>query len=241
MNIDTNPIFKKTKNFDEALAFDKIKSSHFLPAIEGSIQTAKILIEEIEFSNDTPTFKNTVLALENASEHLDTAASAYYHLFSSEAGKEIEDLSQKINPMLAEFSNDIYLNETIFEKISEIENNCSHNSKEEKRLIKVYYRKFVRNGANLSLEDKEKLRDVDSKLSALSPQFSSNVRKATNQYELWIENKDDLKGLPQIAIDTASEAASSKGGKDKWLFTLQFPSMLPIMKFLDNRELRKEI
>jgi len=241
MSIDSNPIFKKNTNFDGALAFDKMEAKHFLPAIENSIKIAKILIEEIELSSDTPTFKNTILALENASEYIDIAASAYYHLFSSEAGKEIEDLSQKISPMLAEFSNDIYLNEGIFDKISEIENNCTHNSKEEKRLIKVYYRKFVRNGANLNPEDKEKLRDIDSKLSTLSPKFSSNVRKATNDYELWIENKDDLKGLPQTAIDTASETAASKGGEGKWLFTLQFPSMLPIMKFLENRELRKEM
>ena len=103
MSIESNPIFKKNTNFDDALAFDKIQSSHFLPAIEDSIKMAKILIEEIEFSNDTPTFKNTILALEDASEHLDKAASAYYHLFSSEAGKEIESLSQKISPMLADF------------------------------------------------------------------------------------------------------------------------------------------
>lgn len=241
MNINDNPIFKKNTNFDDSIAFDRIESKHFLPAIEGSIKMAKILIEDIELSSDVPTFKNTILALENASEYLDKAASAYYHLFSSEAGKEIENLSQKISPMLADFSNDIYLNESLFDKISEIENNCSHNTKEERRLIKVYYRRFVRNGANLDISDKEKLREIDTKLSALSPQFSSNVRKATNNFELWIENKNDLKGLPQMAIDAASEAALSKGESKKWLFTLQFPSMLPIMKFLDNRELRMKM
>ena len=241
MNIESNPIFKKNTNFDGALAFDKIQSNHFLPAIEDSIKMAKILIEEIEFSSDTPTFKNTILALEDASEHLDKAASAYYHLFSSEAGKEIESLSQKISPMLADFSNDIYLNEVIFDKISEIENNCNHNTKEEKRLIKVYYRRFVRNGANLETDQKEKLRKIDSKLSSLSPQFSSNVRKATNDFELWIADEKDLKGLPQIAIETASEAAAKKGKEGEWLFTLQFPSMLPIMKFLENRDLRKKM
>ena len=241
MDINNNPIFKKNTNFDEALPFDKIKAEHFIPAIESSIQMAKIFIDEITASKETPTFENTVLALENASEHLDTAASAYYHLFSSEAGKEIEELSQKISPMLAEFSNDIYLNDKLFERISEIENNCNSSTKEEKRLIKVYYRRFVRNGAALGGDDKKKLREIDSKLSSLSPQFSSNVRKATNNYELWIDNVDDLKGLPQMAIDSAAEEASSKGKKGQWLFTLQFPSMLPIMKFLEKRELREQM
>ena len=201
---------------------------------------AKILIEEIEFSSDTPTFKNIFLHLKMLRNTL-IRPHHYYHLFSSEAGKEIESLSQKISPMLADFSNDIYLNEVIFDKISEIENNCNHNTKEEKRLIKVYYRRFVRNGANLEADQKEKLRKIDSKLSSLSPQFSSNVRKATNDFELWITDEKDLKGLPQIAIDTASEAAAKKGKEGEWLFTLQFPSMLPIMKFLENRDLRKKM
>ena len=166
MDINNNPIFKKNTNFDEALPFDKIKAEHFIPAIESSIQMAKIFIDEITASKETPTFENTVLAIENASEHLDMAASAYYHLFSSEAGKEIEELSQKISPMLAEFSNDIYLNDKLFERISEIENNCNSNTKEEKRLIKVYYRRFVRNGAALGRDDKKKLREIDSKLSS---------------------------------------------------------------------------
>ena len=236
-----NPIFNKNKNFDEAVAFDLLKPEHFLPAIKESIKIANIYINEIASSVEHPTFENTILTLENSSEYLDIASSAYYHLFSAEADEELESLSEKISPLLAKFENDLYLNKNLFVKILHVDNNSSGNSKEEQRLIKVYLRRFVRNGADLNDKNKEKLRKIDKKLSSLSPKFSSNLRKATNKYELWIDKKKDLKGLPQMAIDAAKEAAISKKKKEKWLFTLQFPSMMPVMKFLENRKLRKEI
>ena len=241
MNINNNPIFKKNTNFDEAFPFDKIKAEHFIPAIEYSIQMSEILIDEIASSNELPNFKNTIIALENCSKYLDIATSAYYHLFSAEANKEIEELSQKISPMLAEYSNNIYLNKALFKRISKIEEESGFYGKEEARLIKVYYRRFVRNGAALNAEKKEELREIDAALSSLSPQFSSNVRKATNKYELWIDNKKDLEGLPEMIVKSAAEEALSRGKKGKWLFTLQFPSMMPLMKFLKNREIREQV
>ena len=236
-----NPIFSKNKNFDEAAPFDTLKTEHFLPAIKESIKIANIYIDEIASSGEHPTFENTILALENSSEHLDTASSIYYHLFSAEAGEELESLSEEISGLLAKFSNDLYLNKDLFEKILHVDNNSSGNSKEEQRLIKVYLRKFIRNGADLNDEDKDKLREIDSKLSALSPKFSSNLRQAINKYELWIDKEEDLDGLPQMAIDAAKEAATSKKKKNKWLFTLQSPSMIPVMRFLKNRALRQDI
>ena len=107
MKIDNNPFFKKNKNFDEAMPFDKLEPGHFLPGIEQAIKIAQININEIASSNDEPSFDNTVLAIENSAEHLDTISSAYYHLFSAEAGREIEELSEKISPLLAKFSNDL--------------------------------------------------------------------------------------------------------------------------------------
>ena len=241
VSINSNPIFKKNKNFDEAFPFDKIESKHFVPAIEYSIQMSEISIEEITSSGESPTFENTIIALENSSEYLDIATSAYYHLFSAEANKEIEELSQKISPMLAEYSNNLYLNKPLFKRIAKIEEDSNSYGKEEERLIKVYYRRFVRNGAALSSGRKEELREVDLELSSLSPQFSSNVRKATNDYELWISDKKDLEGLPEMAISAAAEEASSRGKEGQWLFTLQFPSMIPLMKFAKNREIREQV
>ena len=241
MNINNNPIFKKNTNFDEAFPFDQIKVEHFLPAIEHSIQLAEININEIATSKDTPTFENTILALENSSEHLDISTSIYYHLFSSNASDEIEKLASKISPILANFSNNIYLNKNLFKRISKIEEDSNSYAKEEARLIKIYYRRFVRNGAALNLEKKEKLRDIDSELASLSPKFSTNVRSATNDFELLISDKKDLEGLPKTAIDSAAEEAEGKNQKGKWLFTLDFPSMMPVMKYLKNREIREKM
>ena len=241
MNINNNPIFQKNTNFDEAFPFDRIEAKHFIPAIEYGIQMSEIIIEEIVSNSEPPTFENTIIALENSSEYLDIATSVYYHLFSAEANKEIEELSQKISPMLAEYSNNIYLNKKLFKRIAKIEEDSNSFGKEEARLIKIYYRRFVRNGAALNDEKKEQLREIDSSLSSLSPQFSSNVRKATNNYELWIDNEKDLDGLPEMVRNAAAEEASNRGQDKKWLFTLQFPSMVPFMKFSKKRELREEV
>ena len=241
MNINNNPIFQKNTNFDEAFPFDRIEAKHFIPAIEYGIQMSEIIIEEIVSNSEPPTFENTIIALENSSEYLDIATSVYYHLFSAEANKEIEELSQKISPMLAEYSNNIYLNKKLFKRIAKIEEDSNSFGKEEARLIKIYYRRFVRNGAALNDEKKEQLREIDSSLSSLSPQFSSNVRKATNNYELWIDNEKDLDGLPEMIRNAAAEEASNRGQDKKWLFTLQFPSMVPFMKFSKKRELREEV
>ena len=241
MSINNNPFFQKNINFDEAIPFDIIKADHFVPAIKEAIKLAKIYIEEISYSSEAPTFENTVLALENSSEYLEIVASTYYHLFSAEGDKKIEELSQEISPMMSEFSSDIYLNESLFDRIEEIKNRNKNLSKEDSRLVHVYYRRFVRNGAGLEEKGKESLRKIDTDLSSLSPQFSTNLRKAINKYELWIKNKKDLKGLPERAIDTAKEEAKSKGKKDAWLFTLQFPSMIPILQFADNRKIRENI
>ena len=170
-----NPIFSKNKNFDEAAPFDLLKTEHFLPAIKESIKIANIYIDEIASSGEHPTFDNTILALENSSEHLDIASSIYYHLFSAEAGEELESLSEEISGLLAKFSNDLYLNKNLFEKILHVDNNSSGNSKDEQRLIKVYLRKFIRNGADLKEEDKDMLRKIDSDLSALSPYTDPNL------------------------------------------------------------------
>ena len=241
MNINNNPIFKKNNNFDEAFPFNEIKAEHFLPAIKHSIQLAEMNIDEIADSSESPTFENTVLALENSSEYLDTATSIYYHLFSSKATDEIEKLAEKISPMLADFSNNIYLNNNLFKRIAKVEEDSNSYGKEEARLIKVYYRRFVRNGAALNAEKKEKLREIDSELASLSPKFSTNVRNATNNFELVITDKKDLEGLPKTAIDAAHEEAALKNQKGKWLFTLDFPSMMPVMKYLKNRTLREKM
>ena len=117
MKTENNPFFKSNKNFDQAIPFNDLKAEHFLPGIKKAIQIAEINILEIVDSYEEPSFKNVILALENSSELLDRISSTYYHLFSAEAGEEIESLAQEVSPLLAKFSNDIYLNKKLFKKI----------------------------------------------------------------------------------------------------------------------------
>ena len=131
---------------------------------------------------------------------MDTATRTYYHLFGSESDQNFKDLSDKISPMLAEFENNLYLNEKLFKRIEVVfRNKHLLEDEEDIRLTEVTYNDFVKNGAALNVTDKAKLRDIDKNLSTLSPQFSKNTLNATNEFELWLDKKD-LDGLPNMLL-----------------------------------------
>ena len=238
-----NPFFKDFKLPYDAVPFNKFKTEDFIPAIEKSIEIALDKIEAIVKNDDSPNFKNTILKLETCSEELDYVMSVYWHLFGSESDKDLKELAEKISPMGSKFQNDILLNSDLFKKIKFVYNNKKNEEldKEDLRLIEVTYKNFIRNGADLNHTDKEKIRKIDERLSMLSPQFSNNVLNAQNKYELWIEEEKDLAGLPDSSINMAKEEAKQKGQSNKWLFTLQYPSMGPFLNYAKNRELRKEL
>ena len=238
-----NPFFTDYKLPYDAVPFNKFKTDDFIPAVEKSIKLTMNRINEIVNNNDTPNFKNTILAFETSEEELDYVMSIYWHLFGSESSQELKSLAEKISPMGSKLKNDILLNSKLFNKIKIVYQNKDNENLDEEdiRLIDVTYKSFVRNGADLNEEDKEKIREIDQRLSILSPQFSNNVLNAQNKYELWIDNEKDLEGLPESSISMAKEAAKQKNQPNKWLFTLQYPSMGPFLSYAKNRELRKEI
>ena len=169
--------------------------------------------------------------------------SVYWHLFGSESGEDLKSLAEKIGPMGSKFSNDILLNTKLFDKIKHVYEN-QHNEnldEQDERLIEVTYKRFTRNGASLNEDEKNKIRKIDEKLSLLSPKFSNNVLKAQNQYERWVEDEADLEGLPDSSVSMAKHEAKQKGQPNKWLFTLQYPSMGPFLSYASNRELRKQM
>ncbi len=237
--------YAKTKTFnlrEDAFPFDKIKVEHYLPAVDEGIRLAKLNIEKIKSDSAEPNFENTMLAMETASEVLDQVTSCYFGMFSAEGSPELQALAPEISKKLAEFQSDISLDEKLFERIKKL-----HDKKpgglnpEQAKLLEKTFKGFTRNGALLSAEKKEILRKIDQELASLSPQFSENVLKATNAFELWIDNKEELKGLPDSAIEAAAHDAEKKGKPGKYLFTLQAPSFLPVVQYADNRELRKKI
>jgi len=222
--------------------FSQIKNEDYLPAIKKEIQNTKMEIDVICSNSESPTFENTIEALEYTGEQLDRITSIFFNLNSAETNEEIQKLAQKISPLLSEFGNDIRLNEVLFKRIKTIWDNKQELSltKEQSMLLEKTYKSFSRNGANLPQDKKATLRAIDSKLSKLSLTFGENVLAETNNYTLHITKESDLKGLPESAIETALEEAKSQN-KEGWLFTLNYPSYIPMITYADDRSLRKEI
>jgi len=238
-----NPFFAEYDTPYQVPPFDKIKNEDFEPAFAEGL---KIQSEEVnKIANDTsePTFENTVLAMENSGELLSKVSSVFFNLTSSNTNETLQALAQKNASLLSKHRDDIYLNEKLFQRIkSVLDNQDKFNlNDEQKKLLDELYKKFVRSGANLNAEGKEKLRKLNEELSVLSVKFGDNVLAETNSYELVIDKKEDLVGLPESLIESAANTAKEKGKDGKWVFTLQNSSVMPFLQFADNRELRKEI
>jgi len=231
-----NPLLHK---FDTA-PFSKIKNEHFKPAILESIEQAKAEIEEITSQSETPTFANTIETLEFSGEQLDLVTSIFFNLNSAETNDEIQKIAQEVSPLLSEFKNDIILNKELFERVKKVYDQKENLelTKEQEMLLDQKYKAFTRNGANLSEEKKERLREIDKQLSSLSLKFGENVLAETNRFELIITEGKDLEGLPDAVKEEAKETAEAKE-KEGWIFTLEYPSYIPFMKYSAHRELRK--
>ncbi len=222
--------------------FSKIENAHFLPAISKLIEETKEEITAITSNPEAPTFKNTVEALENTGEQLDRATSIFFNLNSAETNDEIQKIAQEVSPMLTEFSNDMLLNEALFERIKTVYNQKTtlNLSEEQQMLLEKKYKAFSRNGANLSEEKKKELRKIDAELAKLKLTFGENVLAETNKFELHITTKKDLSGLPDGVVEAAAQTAEEKG-KEGWVFTLDYPSYVPFLTYAANRELRKKM
>ncbi|MDD3049637.1 MAG: M3 family metallopeptidase [Candidatus Cloacimonetes bacterium] len=238
-----NPFIESTEKYPfDAIPFDKISKEHYIPAIERGIKITKERIETIKNNPAEPDFNNVILAMDSSNEELTDVTKTYFNLYSSESDPEFKEMAQTISPMLSELSSYINMNTELFAKVKAVfdKKDQLNLSKEEARLLEITYKGFVRNGALLSDDDKEKLKKIDMELSTLGPKFSSNLLNSTNSYELLITDRDELKGLPENAIDAAAFRARNKG-KEGYLFTLQIPVIIPVLTYAENRELRKTI
>jgi Zn-dependent oligopeptidase len=222
--------------------FSKIKNEDFFPAFKSAINLAKKEINAITNSSDKPTFKNTIEALEFTGQQLDRISSIFFNLNSAETNDAIQKIAQDVSPLLSEFSNDITLNEELFKRVKAVYNvkDSLNLTVEQNTLLDKKYKSFSRNGANLSEDEKKKLREIDKQLSQLKLKFGENVLAETNNFEMLITNEDDLSGLPEGTLEAAKQLAESKD-KVGWMFTLDYPSYIPFMTYADNRELRKKL
>lgn len=236
-----NPLFSVFNTPFQTPPFSQIKNEHFKPAIVNAIAEARKDIDAIINNSETPTFKNTIEALDFSGMLLSSVTSVFFNLNSAETNNEIQKIAQEVSPILTEYSNDVALNEELFKRVKTVyENNQERKdlTVEQTMLLDKTYKSFVRNGANLNEADKEKLRKIDVELSQLSLNFGENVLAETNKYELLITDKADLAGLPEGVVEAAAITAKSKN-KEGWMFTLAYPSYIPFMTYSENRNLRQ--
>ena len=239
-----NPFFTEYNTPFKVPPFDKIDTMHFMPAYLEGIKQRNAEIEEIVNNPENPGFENTILAFDKSGRMLDKVSTVFGNLNGANTNKQIQMLNRQISPMMSKHRDDIMLNEKLFARIKAVyENRDQFNlDSSQKRVVEKYYKVFNRNGANLSKEDQDKLRKLNQELSILTVKFNENFLAETNvNFQLVIEDKKDLEGLPQEAINSAADAAKVKNMEGKWLFGLDKPSMLPFLQYAKNRELREKL
>jgi len=226
----------------EYAPFSKIKTEDYKPAILQAIELARKEITEITDSETASTFENTIEALEYSGKKLDRVTSIFFNINSAETNEEIQKIAQEVSPILSEFRNDIILNKELFKRVKEVykKKDSLDLSKEQTILLEKKYKAFTRNGANLPDTKQDELREIDKELSRLSLQFGENVLAESNKYELQVTDESRLDGLPESFKEEAKSVAKSKE-KEGWIFTLEYPSYIPFMKYAKNRELREEL
>lgn len=234
--------FQLAKNEFENVLFEGVRTEHYLPAIKGGVELTRANIQAIKECSDEPTFENTVLAMERASEKLNQVAGLYFTLLSAHGTEEHHALAGDISAQLAELESDISLDTELFARVKQVWDGHKDLKldPESFRLLEHGYKDFARNGALLSADKQAELREVDRKLAALSPKYQQNLLKDTNAFELLITDEADLAGLPESAREQAAHEAK-KRDKQGWVITLHAPSMIPFLTYAEKRELREKV
>ncbi len=239
---ENNPLLSKYKTPHETPPFDKIKTADYEPAFDKAFAELAVEVKKIADNPSPATFQNTIVALERSGQLLDKVASVFFNLLGAETNDEMMEISERISPKLSESSNNIYLNEKLFDRVRSVydQRTTFNLSTEDARLLEKTYEAFRKKGATLSPEEKETYRRLSAELSMLSLKFDQNELKDKNRFELLLTSEQELDGLPESARDAAAALAKSKG-KEGWLINLSAPSYGPVMRYSSNRDLRKKL
>ena len=241
MTTSQNPFLSQINTPHGTIPFNLIQLEHYEPAIREGIAQQEKEINNIIEQDAAPTFPNTIAALDQSGELLDRVSTVFGNLLSADTNDDMQALAEKMMPLLSEHSNNISLSEKLFARIKAVYESPEKEqlNKEERMLLNETYDGFIRSGANLSEEGKARFRELSKELSMLTLQFSQNLLKENNSFELYL-TQEDLKGVPQSALDSYAQAAQEKG-KEGYLVTLHAPSFIPFMKYAENRELRHQL
>ena len=241
MNDNQNPFLTVYHTPHQTPPFHLIRTEHYEPAIQIGMEEQNKEIEAIINNPEKPTFSNTIVALERSGSLLDRITTVFGNLLSAETNDEMQAIAERIMPQLTAHSNNISLNDKLFKRIKSVYENEDREllTWEDNKLLENTYDGFIRNGANLTEEQKERFRQLSSELSVLTLKFSQNNLKETNNYELQL-SEEQLVGIPESAKEAYVQTAKEKG-KDGYIVTLQAPSFIPFMKYCQSRKLRQEL
>lgn len=223
--------------------FDKITYDDYLPAIEKGIADKKAEIEAIANNPATPTFDNTILAMEKSGALLEKVMLVFGALDETDNNEHMLAISEKAYPMVSAASDEIMMNDKLFKRVKYLYDNRDKLNLDgpQKRAVELSYKSFTRNGALLSAEKKEELKNLNNELTQLFLSFNKNLLASTNKFELVVTNPTELKGIPAGIVSTAAEEAAKRGKQGQWVFTLHAPSRLPVLKYADSRSLREKM
>lgn len=241
--VDANPFLTKYTTPFEVPPFDQIKLDHykvaFLQGMDAQVKEINVIVN----LKAAPDFENTIVALDQSGQLLSQVSTVFSGQNSANTSDKMQALSRELSPLLSKHRDDINLNAKLFQRVKAVYDSRTKLklNKEQAKLLEETYKDFVRGGANLDAAKQAKLRELNSQLSLLELTFGQNMLKETNSFQLIIDNKEDLSGLPENLIASASEAAKIAKLEGKWLFTLQNPSVMPFLQYSDKRDLREKI
>ncbi len=238
----SNPLLSSFTGPFNTAPFSEISTAHFQPAFIAAIEEAKKEIEAIKLES-LPTYENTVEALEKSGKHLGILSALFFNLNSAETNAELQGLAHEISPLLTAHANDVLLDQELFQRIAQVyeQKESLSLTAEQSTLLEKTYKSFVRNGAQLGAADAETLRKIDQELAQLSLQFGEHVLAETNRFLHLVDQKSELEGLPQGALEAAAQLAEEKGHAGNWAFSLDYPSYIPVITYAKNRDLRKTL
>lgn len=237
-----NPFYKEFDTVHNTAPFSAITNASYEDAIDRGIRLAREEVDAIAGSTETPTFENTIVALERSGADLNRVLNVFYPLLSADSDDEMMEISMKITPRLSDYSTSIVLNEKLWQRVKYVYDHRDELNLdvEDQTLLQQTYDSFARSGAKLEGEDRETYRKLSSRLSELTTLFGQNVLKELNTYEIWL-SKDDLAGLPESSVEAAALAARDKGREGEYLFTLDQPVYMAFMKYSDRADLREKM
>lgn len=238
-----NPFMKPYDTVYEIPPFDEITIEDYVPAFDAGIAEAKASIDSITANPEAPTFANTILALDNISPTLERVMSVLMSLTEAHSSPELQTVSEELLPRYTAFSDEMMMNPALFQRVKYLydRRDSLGLAHDETRALEETYKGFARNGALLDADKQARLKDVNSRLANLYIKFNKNLLEATNAFEIVVDNKEDLAGIPQSTVDNAAEEAKSRGKEGKWVFTLHAPSRLPVLQYADNRSIREKM